>query len=212
MAHALAEVSGVVLAGGAGRRLGLSKACLTLGGRTFLELAVEKLNALCAEVLVVGNTPLPPVRPAVRFLREPETEVPHPARGLRVALRHARYNTCLVVAVDLPLVQPKLLEGLLSAGADGSGCLVLPSARGFIEPLLGLYRRPLLPALATLPPGQGLQAWARSLPPGWLQLIPEAQLRTWDPELVSFVNVNTWADYKRLAVYPENTREKRCSP
>ncbi|MDI3522356.1 MAG: molybdenum cofactor guanylyltransferase [Bacillota bacterium] len=198
MARPLRNVSGVVLAGGTGRRLGASKAYLTLGAQTFLELAVEKLGALCAEVLVVGNHVTPQARLGARFLREAEDAPPHPARGLRAALQHARYSTCLALAVDLPLVRQELLAGLLSEGEAEGSHLVLPAVNGFLEPLVGLYRRALLPSLEALGPGQGLQAWARSLPPGELKLIPEAKLRRWDPELVSFLNVNTWADYGRL--------------
>lgn len=221
------DVSGVVLAGGASRRLGVNKAYLTLQGRTFLELAVEKLRMLCAEVLVVGNHLVPQAGLGARFLREAVDGPPHPVRGLRAALRHASCSTCLVLAVDLPLVRQELLRGLLSEREGGS--LVLPEVNGFMEPLLGLYRRSLLPSLEAAGPGQGLQAWARSLLPGELKVIPEAKLRRWDPELVSFLNVNTWADYERLKAYtthpthrqplPESVserqnhvNEKRCSP
>ncbi|MDK2784963.1 MAG: molybdenum cofactor guanylyltransferase [Bacillota bacterium] len=221
------DVSGVVLAGGASRRLGVNKAYLTLKGKTFLELAVEKLRALCTEVLVVGNHLLPQAGLGACFLEEAEDGPPHPARGLRAALRHASCGTCLVLAVDLPLVRGELLQGLLSEREGAS--LVLPEVNGFLEPLVGLYRRSLLPSLEAVGFGQGLKDWARSLPPGELKVIPEAKLRRWDAELASFLNVNTWADYERLKAYtphptyrqplrksgPErknHVNEKRCLP
>jgi Molybdopterin-guanine dinucleotide biosynthesis protein A len=48
-------VTGVVLAGGASRRMGRDKAFLDLGGRPLIAHVLERMGEVCAETLIVAN-------------------------------------------------------------------------------------------------------------------------------------------------------------
>lgn len=146
---------GVVLAGGAGRRIGGSKAIVELRGTPLVEYPLRALQAVLAEVVVVAKqgTALPPL-PAVPIWLEP-AEPRHPLAGIVHALEGAGAATgieglareILVSAGDLPFLGPDAVERLVHADARGAAAVV-PRAGGRLQPLLARYAPAAYPALA----------------------------------------------------------------
>lgn len=146
---------GVVLAGGAGRRIGGGKAVVELHGTPLVRYPLRALQAVLAEVVVVAKqgTALPPL-PAVPIWIEP-AEPRHPLAGIVHALEGAgaaagipgMARDVLVSAGDLPFVGPDLVELLAHADADGAPAVV-PRAGGRLQPLLARYGPGAYPALA----------------------------------------------------------------
>lgn len=111
---------GVLLAGGAARRMGGDKLRSPLLGRPLALWALDALRDVCDEVIVAakGGTALPPLPAGVQRLDEPD-EPRHPLAGVVAALRHAGPGgATLVLAADLPLVPASLLRVLLAAPAE----------------------------------------------------------------------------------------------
>jgi molybdopterin-guanine dinucleotide biosynthesis protein A len=137
---------GVVLAGGAGRRIGGSKAIVELRGTPLVLYPLRALQAVLAEVVVVAKqgTALPPL-PAVPIWIEP-AEPRHPLAGIVHALEGAGATTgieglareILVSAGDLPFLDPELVERLVHADAHGAPAVV-PRVGGRLQPLLARY-------------------------------------------------------------------------
>jgi len=154
---------GVVLAGGAGRRIGGSKAIVELRGTPLVEYPLRALQAVLAEVVVVAKqgTALPPL-PGVPIWLEP-AEPRHPLAGIVHALEGAgaaigiegAAREILVSAADLPFLAPELVEQLARADARGAPAVV-PRAAGRLQPLLARYGpaayAPLAAALRRHPP------------------------------------------------------------
>jgi molybdenum cofactor guanylyltransferase len=173
---------GVVLAGGAGRRLSpggaaassrvvMSKAAALLGGRPLVAYPLAVLAEVCDRLAVVckRRTALPEVGFAERW-EEPEEPL-HPLAGIRHALERAQ-GPVLVCAADMPFVIPEVLRALLAAGnAPQRVAVVAATARG-VEPLLALYRPAALPGLSHAPPGEPLRATVTRLDP---VLVPVAE-------------------------------------
>jgi molybdenum cofactor guanylyltransferase len=113
-------VHGFVLAGGKSSRMGVDKAAQKFCGRPLIELAVEKLSSFCAEVGIAGNrSDLAHVAPVVT-----ETRVDTgPGAGVEAGLRFARYDWCLFVPVDVPLLPVWLLRSWVAEvlAAEGEG-------------------------------------------------------------------------------------------
>ena len=149
----MTEPVGVVLAGGASRRMGRDKAVLTLapGGETLAAGAARRLAAVCAEVVVAdrGRGTVP----ALPSLADGPGQ--GPAAGLLGAARVRPGRPLLVLACDLPAVPVALLARLcdLAAGADW----VVPRWPGGLEPLCALWGPQALAALAERV-GRGLYA------------------------------------------------------
>jgi len=113
----ISNVTGVVLAGGASRRMGQDKALLVWQGRTFLSRAVDCLSSLCDEIIVVGPERDVPRPPCARFVADilPDSG---PLGGLYTGMREARNSVVLVLACDLPHVHAGALTCLLDLLAD----------------------------------------------------------------------------------------------
>ncbi|HEU0230989.1 MAG TPA: NTP transferase domain-containing protein, partial [Burkholderiaceae bacterium] len=70
MTSAPASVYGLVLAGGASRRMGRDKAALELDGEPLLRRAVARLRLALAEVIVVGAPTFAPLVPETRIVAD----------------------------------------------------------------------------------------------------------------------------------------------
>jgi molybdopterin-guanine dinucleotide biosynthesis protein A len=129
---------GVVLAGGAGRRLGGDKAVVGVAGRPLLDYPLQVLRRAVEEVAVVAkhDTVLPSLPPGVSLWLE-DAEPRHPLCGILCALRNAQ-GPVLVVAADMPLVDADLLAALIRAPLGGAPALV-PRAAGRLQPLCARY-------------------------------------------------------------------------
>lgn len=130
----LSNVSGLILAGGASRRMGQPKAALPLGGRTLLAHQTEKLRSLgIRDILLSGEILAPPEGTTVLPDRLPDRG---PLGGLYTGLSAARTCACLVLSVDVPLLPASELRALLEAHRSGATLL---SHNGTLEPLIGVY-------------------------------------------------------------------------
>lgn len=129
------DMDGIVIAGGAGRRLGGPKAIAVLGDSTLAELAVAALAAHCRRVLVVARPGIPlPQMEAEVLLDRPGPDAP--LTGLATGLAAARTPLALVLACDLPLAGP-VLPRLAEAPGDGAAMAV--DAHGHGQPLCARY-------------------------------------------------------------------------
>ncbi|MGH8991628.1 MAG: molybdenum cofactor guanylyltransferase, partial [Acidimicrobiia bacterium] len=128
-ASAGTTVAGLLLTGGASRRMGRDKALLEVAGRGLAERGASVLAAVCDPVLEVG--PGVSGLPAVR--EEPPGEGPLAALGAGAAelSRRGHGGAVIVLAVDMPFVGAALLRLL----ADRPGpATAVPRAGGQPQP------------------------------------------------------------------------------
>ena len=193
----------IILAGGHSRRMGQDKALLPCPGNeghTFVEHMVALLAPVGREVILVardeqqaeGYTFLS----GVRIVTDQETER-GPLMGFYSGLSalHPSSTYALVVAVDMPLVQPALISYLLSLAT--SDAIVMPFVQEAPQVMLAVYPRAILPIAAQcLREGRrGIRSILEVAPVSYIE---EAQLRNVDPELRSFVNVNTPEELEQI--------------
>lgn len=130
----------VVLAGGRSSRMGTDKADLCLDGRTFLELQIEKGRVLGIEDIQVSG-----YRGAQCPIPVTEDRLPGrgPLGGLESCLRRARWQKCLVLSVDVPLVPAAELERLLETAARAAAPVTILRHGESEQPLIAVYDREL---------------------------------------------------------------------
>lgn len=138
-------LAAVVLAGGASRRMGRDKATLPYLGGTLLEYILRVVKQRCAPVFVIAapGQQMPAVDAEV--LRDDVRGVgPLVAtgRGLRAAAE-AGLRWAFVCAVDMPFLDPVLIDVLVDASENLTADVVLPWD-GRDHFLAGLYRTALV--------------------------------------------------------------------
>ena len=109
------SVSGVILAGGESRRMGVDKAGLVFEGKTFLERIIESMKGIFEETLVVGRRKGDEEAYFVPDLREGAG----PLGGIYTGLFFSPSFWTLFVPCDMPFLEPSLYEKLLQARDPG---------------------------------------------------------------------------------------------
>jgi molybdenum cofactor guanylyltransferase len=183
------SITGLIIAGGQSRRFGSDKRRLRLwgaAGPTLLEHTIAILAPLCSELIVALNDPENWPNLPARLVPDEAHNV-GPLGGLYAGLRAAQYPAALVVAADLPLLNPQLLRALIDYPLIGDA--LVPQRPAGLEPLHAIYCRSCLPRLTSY-----LQQGDRSMH-GFLAQItiqhpPLALLEQHDPEERSFYNIN----------------------
>lgn len=144
------RLTGVVLAGGAGRRFGAPKAYHVHRGRTLAEHAARKLDGLCDRVVIsVGpGMAAPPGNREVVVDAAPARR--GPLAGLAAAWSADPRADLLVLACDYPAVPVELLRELRDRGVAGApAAAIAVAADGCRHPLVAWWNRELRAAVET---------------------------------------------------------------
>lgn len=177
---------GLVLAGGPGRRMGGDKPLKKIGGSRLIDLALDKLGRVCRQTMVatvdVGS---------LAGIQAPIIRDRWPGRGplnaVATAFLDSEVESLVVMPVDLPLVETKLLE-LIAFGPEGDKARAPMGLKG-PQPLLAYYHRTCLPAAMRLLEKGELRIRFLLQAVG-ANYIPLEEVHKIDPEELSFINVN----------------------
>lgn len=143
--------SGVVLTGGASRRMGRDKALVEVGGRALAVRVAQALrDAGAGQVFAVGGA-----LDALSDLGLDAVADDHPGEGpvggLLTALSHASSPVVAVLACDLPAAAPSAVRLVVAAlDADPDLACAIPMVQGRSEPLHGAWRRSSHPRIQAM--------------------------------------------------------------
>jgi molybdopterin-guanine dinucleotide biosynthesis protein A len=136
--HPVSDLAAFVLAGGKSTRMGRDKAFVEFDGKTLLLRALELVSAVAQEVGIVGDRE--------KFSSfGPVIEDVYPERGplggIHAALASSKAEFNLMLAVDLPFVEPRFLDYLIAQASECKATVTVPRAGGGWQPLCAVYRR-----------------------------------------------------------------------
>jgi molybdenum cofactor guanylyltransferase len=187
----IADATAVVLTGGKSSRMGRPKALLPFDGEPLIVHIVRHLKRVFAETVVVAapeqELPLLPVA-----LVRDQVAYQGPVSGIYRGLKAATKEVCFVTSCDAPFLDLALISHLLSEISDCD--VVVPFWQERFQPLHAVYRRSVAPLLHE-------QLERGELRPIFLydkvrtRKVHEDEIRTFDPEGMSFLNMNSPADY-----------------
>lgn len=141
-----APLTGVVLAGGMGRRLGRNKSTMRLacgnGSLDILARNMALLQSVCDRAIVVGRH-IPGYE-----CHEDDMPGKGPMGGIATALRNSK-GPCLVLSCDLPFMEEKTLARLVMAHRNRPRAALCTAYKnggsGRIEALVAVYEQKALP-------------------------------------------------------------------
>ena len=191
------EVSGIVLAGGKSRRLGRDKAVEPLGGEPLITRVLARLSRIAEHaVVVVNEAARASVLPLGDSARAAVDLYPDSGSlgGIFTGLTAADAEWGVVVACDMPFLSVGLLEHMLTlrSGHDA----VVPVLEGRPEPTHAIYSKACLPHIERRLQASDLKI-ARFFDDVRVSYLPENEVDRWDPDHLSFFNVNTQEDLDR---------------
>jgi molybdopterin-guanine dinucleotide biosynthesis protein A len=134
--------TGVIIAGGRGRRMGRDKALVEFRGRPMATHVAAALRTAGIDVVVVGREE--PLAGEATIPDDPDSGR-GPAAGLLTALRHLSGDVVLV-AVDQPLLRAETVTALMNM----PGAAVVPLDQGHPQVTCALYRQACLRPLESL--------------------------------------------------------------
>jgi|SRR5579871_912085 len=193
----------IVLAGGRSERMGQDKALLRLEERTLLQTVVAALRPFADRIVVVAQEPEPYLLPDVEGVADLYPGQ-GPVGGILTGLTALGVGAHLVVACDMPALQPGILR-LLRDSATPEWDAVVPERDGRPEPLCAVYRDTAAPALQSFL-ATGRRAAFEALKMLRVYYLHEETLRGVDPDLLTFTNLNTPHD---LAAFMERANRNR---
>ncbi len=195
------NVSGVALAGGMSRRLGRNKAVEEIGGERLIERVINRLSEVSSETVVV----------VAEESRAQALDLPDGVRtaadiypghgslgGIFTGLSAARGDCGIVVACDMPFLNTGLLQFMVDLAPDFD--VVVPRVDGRPEPLHAIYSKSCLEPIESRLKRQDLKI-ALFFEEVRVAYVDEDDIDLFDPERLSFFNVNTQEDLdKALAL------------
>ena len=174
--------------------MGVPKHLLPSPRGKLIDHLYRRISPLFGESLLVGRNL---VAPAGKW-RTVEDALA--ARGVLVGiysgLLSSKNDVNFVLGCDMPFVVPELVSHLVSLTSPETD-VVVPIVRGYYEPLFAVYRKSCLPAIRrALERGEMKVSMIYSALR--VRRVGEPEMRSFDPELVSFTNLNTPDQLKLL--------------
>ncbi|MFN7065416.1 MAG: molybdenum cofactor guanylyltransferase MobA [Aquificaceae bacterium] len=197
-------IEAFVLAGGQSRRFGKDKLLHTIGDKRVIEHVVDTLKKVCDRVYLVAKD-----LEKFSFLKDVELledllKKQYALAGVYTALRNLSGDRALILSGDMPLLREKVLKHLLENSLPP---LTLYRIRGKYYPLFAVYYRELLEALEEYMEkgGEKLMDFVLEVPH---KVIEEGKILQYDPDLRSFINMNTLEDEELiLEIYGKGTED-----
>ena len=199
--------SAIVLAGGRGRRMGMvEKALLEFERKTILERLLENLFRVVDEVIlsVRDNSQKEKLFPVldkfpdreIRFCFD-SLEDAGPLEGIRAGLLESRSENSFVCAGDMPFVNPEIVDLLFEKSSVHDAAMPRWEERLF-DPLHAVYSKKMLPEIE-----KAFERGKHSVLAPVFQMqdvvfVEVSEIREFDPELRTFVNINTVEDLENM--------------
>lgn len=184
-----------ILAGGKSRRMGRDKAFVELEGMPMIQWVITAVKECSINPLIIANEPdryggfgLPVYSDIIPGMG--------PLSGLHTAFSVTGADRLMIVSCDLPLVSPEVIKYILNRINDRAEA-VIPFVEGREQGLLAVYAR------------SGLERFGGRISSASIMFdefrmglerifIGEDELRKVDPDLRSFLNVNTPLDIEMV--------------
>lgn len=137
------NASGVVLAGGRSSRMKFNKAFAEIGGKSSLQIILDKFNTVFSETIIICNNPELYQGMADRVYTDIFPGL-GPVAGIHSALHHASYDNVFVLGCDMPFIDLRLVSYMVEQ-IDNKYQAIVPELAGYLQPLAAAYNRRCLP-------------------------------------------------------------------
>jgi len=193
----VSDMTSIVLAGGRSSRLGKEKHAVVVAEKSLIERTIGHLRPLSSEILIVISKRQS--RSSFSSYAEAKTVVDlYPGKsslgGIYTGLAYSTSFHNLVVACDMPFLNLDLLRYMIDLSPDFD--VVIPRIGELWEPLHAVYTKNCLLPMERLLKAGNLKV-TDFLDSVRVRHVDEDEIDRFDPEHLSFFNINTQADLER---------------
>ncbi|MCP4667667.1 MAG: molybdenum cofactor guanylyltransferase [Deltaproteobacteria bacterium] len=188
------DITGVILAGGESRRYGSDKAFVRIEGIPLIERVAMVMQSLFEHVFLITNNPheyaylgFPMHEDLIKGLG--------PLGGIYTAMTAIPNRGGFFVPCDMPFLNPYLIRHMVEIREDYDA--VVPRISGMMEALHALYSKQCLPHIKKLIDRREYQI-IQLFPKVSVRYVEEAEIRRFDSQLRSFLNINRPEEAKEL--------------
>ena len=194
-------MTSIILAGGKSSRLGRNKALQVIEGKSLIQWVVDRLAILSTEIIIAtAHGEAIPCSSAVRLKTVADI---YPGKGPLVGIYSGLIASssprAIVVGCDTPFLSVGLLEYMTQICSAFD--VVIPRIKNKLEPLCAVYSKNCL-----VPIQESLEQDERRIRKLFsmvkVKYVEEDEINSFDPEHLSFFNINNQADLdkaRRLA-------------
>jgi len=188
------KITGIILAGGKNLRMGRNKAFLEIDGRRIIDRTKDLFLEVFDEVLLVTNSPLDYLALDLRLVSD---LIPDKGSlgGIYTGLFHASHSHAFVAACDMPFLNRRLIGHLAQLAPKFD--IVIPKTNDGLQPLHAVYSQSCLPFMEDLLRRDNLKI-IDFFPRVNVREVRADEILPYDPELKTFLNVNTPEDLQKI--------------
>ena len=198
-------MTSIVLAGGKSLRLGRNKSLATVSGKSLIQWVIDRLATISNEIIIAtARGEEIPYSSNVSLKTVADI---HPGKGplagICSGLIASSSPRAIVVSCDTPFLSVGLLEYMTQTcpGAD----IVVPRMEEKVEPLCAVYSKDCVNPIRELLE-QNLLKIIELYPRVTVRYIEEAEIDRFDPEHLSFFNINSQSDLHRARKLAEEKK------
>ncbi len=192
----MSGLTAAILAGGQSSRMGTDKAFVELAGRTLIAhmlAQIAQVDAIQNTIIITND--LEPYKPLNLPLFSDRIPGKGALGGIYTALHASQHAHTLVLACDMPLINPALLGYMaaLRTDTDPPPDVIVPRVDGYPQGLHAIYGKTCLDIIQ-----KDLEADRLKVIGFYgvvrVRYLDEAEYRPYDPQQRAFFNVNTPQD------------------
>jgi molybdopterin-guanine dinucleotide biosynthesis protein A len=192
----MVDFSVAILAGGQSSRMGTDKSFVEVQGMPIIEHLIRRVSRLDRrETFLVTNNPDAYMHLGLRMVQD-VLSGKGSLGGIYTALYHSETTYTLVLACDMPFVSRPLLRYMIELCKPATHDVIVPRVEGRPQGLHAIYSKTCLgPILARLETNQNrVISFYDEVD---VRYIDEPEYRRFDPDRLSFSNVNTPEDLQQ---------------
>ncbi|NJD04799.1 MAG: molybdenum cofactor guanylyltransferase [Ruminiclostridium sp.] len=185
-------MTGIILAGGKSSRIKVEKAFLKIGDKPIIEIILNKLKKVFPDIIIVTNSPSEYKYLGVKLFRD---IIPEKGSlgGLYTGLVNSESRFNFVVACDMPFISENLIREVVGNGDEYD--VIVPKINNNYEPLFAMYSKSCVSFIKKQLDEDNLKI-TNFFPFIRLKEVAEYEIKQFDPDFHSFININTGIDYE----------------
>ena len=189
-------MTSIILAGGKSSRLGRNKALQVIGGKSLIQWVVARLATLSTEIIIsTARGDAIPCSSTAKITTVADIYPDKgPLGGIYSGLIASSAPRAIVVSCDTPFLSAGLLEYMTRIPSTFD--VVVPRIKDRVEPLCAVYSKDCVDPIQELLQQNELQI-IELFPMVKVRYIEEDEVDSFDPEHLSFFNINSQADLDR---------------